>query len=137
MSEIPFELAKKYHRLMWRWLARNPEREKADWPGMEIIEERYGETRFYCFACEIAFVARGYAETGEHFCEYCPLIGWQGMPDPESPTACGNKGSKYLKWRNEKKSNNNMRSQLAMEIANAEWISEERFNQAVERSNSE
>ena len=135
MMEIPFELAKKYHRLMWRWLARNPEQEKDDWPGLRIIEERYGEIRFNCFACVIAIAARGHAETGEHFCEYCPLVGWQGKPDPESPTACGNEGSKYLKWLLESKRNNNMRSRLAMEIANAEWVSVERFNQVVERNN--
>ena len=135
--QIPFDLARKYHRYMWRWLARHPKEEKAYWPGLMIIEERYGRTRFSCFACEIAMAARGNAETGEHFCEYCPLIGWQGRPDPKSPTACGNEGSKYLKWLTENKSNNDMRSQLAMEIANAEWVSEERFNQVVERNNDE
>lgn len=135
--KIPFDLAKKYHRYMWRWLARNPEEEKTDWPGLDILEERYGETRFDCFACEIAIAARGYAENGEHFCEYCPLIEWQGRPAPGMPTTCGNGGSKYLKWLDESKRNNDMRSQLAMEIANTEWVSEERFNQVVERNNDE
>lgn len=135
--EIPFDLARKYHRLMWRWLARHPGQEKADWPGLDILEEMYGETRFDCFACEIAIAARGHAESGEHFCEYCPLVGWQGKPVPGMPTGCGNKGSKYLKWLNESKRNKDMRSQIAMEIANTEWISKERFSQAVERSNSE
>ena len=133
--EIPFELAKKYHRLMWRWLARNPEKGKGDWPGLRILEERYGEIRFNCFACEIAMAARGCAETGEHFCEYCPLIGWASKPVEEMPTACGNSGSKYLKWLHEKDCKT--RSKLAMEIANAEWVSEERFNHVVERNNDE
>ena len=137
MMEIPFELAKKYHGLMWRWLARNPEKGKGDWPGLQVIEERYGDTSFECFACEIAMAASGHAETGKHFCEYCPLIGWSGKPDPESPTACGNEGSKYLKWLTENKSHKSIRSRIAMEIANAEWVSEERFNQVVERNNDE
>ena len=136
--EIPFDLAKKYHRYMWRWLARNPEKGKGDWPGLQVIEERYGEIHFNCFACVIALAARRHEDAGKYFCEYCPLVGWQGKPNPKSPTVCGNEGSKYLKWLIENKSNGNRRSRLAMEIANAEWISEERFNQVVERNfNSE
>lgn len=69
------------HKELWDWLAKNPEKGKADWPGWEF----YCDSRLYywCFACEYArneATGKGINPTFGIKCQYCPLI-WNDDDD--------------------------------------------------------
>jgi len=47
---------KKCHEGLWGWLAKNPDKEKEDWPGFKTIDKFNLDIPFHlCFACEIGF----------------------------------------------------------------------------------
>ena len=79
------------HRDMWHWLAGNPDKEKADWPGWKYhnndVFDKEGSN--YCFLC-------GYASAipnkDINECLNCPL-GW-GITDE-----CVDDDSYYKKYR--------------------------------------
>lgn len=53
----------KNHRIMWNWLADNPDKEKVDWPGWVDYP---GRIRAGCFLCE-------YTISRDLSCSKCPL----------------------------------------------------------------
>ena len=59
----------KNHRIMWNWLADNPDKNKEDWPGWEMNYDDLfsGGEQNFCFLC-------GYvSNTPEGECFNCPL----------------------------------------------------------------
>lgn len=69
------------HREMWRWLAKNPGRWKADY--LEKFDPE-ANPHNCCYLCE--YVAENYSEG----CKYCP-VEWLGG-------VCFNDGALYSKW---------------------------------------
>jgi hypothetical protein len=58
VKKLTIEESIKLHRELWGWLAKNPKKNKEDWPGWEQIAKEYPElaTReevidSHCFAC--------------------------------------------------------------------------------------
>lgn len=111
--------AKKYHRYMWRWLARNPSKGKADWPGFKVFS-----ANSLCFACGISYVRCDYIE--DNHCGCCPITEWRiyGLEGEKWPCVAG----KYGEWRNFslfgqsfKNENLEKRSKLALEISELDW----------------
>lgn len=109
----------KYHYYMWRWLARNPSKEKTDWPGFKVF---YVES--LCFACHVSY-ERGSCLEGDH-CDYCPITEWRTSADKSEQFPCVT--GKYGKWRNFslfgrsfKNENLEKRSELALQISELEW----------------
>ncbi len=75
--ELTREEAIRLHRELWKWLAENPMKGKADWPGWEK-HKCYGEKNnerpnSYCFACEYVMQHNDRAR----ICKLCPFV-WPG-----------------------------------------------------------
>lgn len=66
---------------LWRWLQKNPEKGKFDWPGWK----KCGHMTASCPLCE-------YARQGHRIC--C-LVAWS----LSNPDDCLHKTSPYVKWR--------------------------------------
>lgn len=83
-------------RDLWKWLAKNPQAEKRDWPGWAKITE---PVQGWCFACEYA----GRREPIKHdpnpdvICDRCLLHGLWGAH-------CTAPTSPYFVWQNRKSS---------------------------------
>lgn len=71
----------RLHRVMWNWLAKNPTKQKGDWPGWKNIKENVMD---HCFACQYAI------DKGED-CTFCPFS-W-GIAK-----TCQDVGSPYREW---------------------------------------
>lgn len=69
-SNLTTTFQHKAHKRLWNWLAKNPRKQKKDWPGWHSIP--YALVRD-CFACEYAWIAREELEEGLDLCYYCPL----------------------------------------------------------------
>lgn len=78
--ELTTDSAIKLHRALWDWLAKNPGRDKEDWPGWkdfsknypdvaELIHDRYSS----CFACYVAKLTTVGVD-----CAVCPFE-WPGL----------------------------------------------------------
>lgn len=80
--ELTREEAIKRHREMWKWLAENPMKKKADWPGWS----KAGYAENHCFCCEYV---KYFSTDG---CKSCPVV-WQDTP------ACVYENSFYRKWQ--------------------------------------
>jgi hypothetical protein len=74
-------------RTLWRWLARNPTKDKSQWPGWPL----HGTVQGHCFCCEYSS-QQGYV--GQWSCDGCPLIGVAWKND------CAETKSPYNKWNN-------------------------------------
>lgn len=85
------------HRILWRWLAENPEASKSQWPGWELNGGKYEETDADCFLCEFA-----------QRCGDCPLE-WPGG-------RCLSPGSPFVK-RDKRGTTKKERANLAKQIA--------------------
>lgn len=68
------EEAMKLHRELWSWLAENPTKTKAGWPGWE----KHKNIRAHCFACEYTRLL------GTDSCADCPLEWPDGTTCEES-----------------------------------------------------
>lgn len=74
-------------RDLWRWLARNPRREKYDWPGWN----RYGTVPAYCPCCGYVIQRYGKDKLYPACVRRCPLgLLW--------PKGCSAKGSPFARW---------------------------------------
>lgn len=62
------------HKELWDWLARNPDKEKDDWPGWIGNGGEYYYVVAECFACEYDLKL---SDTEYDECRYCPL--WRGV----------------------------------------------------------
>ena len=102
--------AKKYHKKMWLWLAKNPNKNKHDWPEWDFnggdIQYVYG----HCFAC---YFDDEFFEGLE--CENCP-IKWIKKKGVDSWIVCENPDSPFHKWYSTR--DLVIRSRLARQIAN-------------------
>ena len=72
----------KNHRIMWNWLADNPDKGKQDWPGWE--DE--GLVRNHCFLCE-------YTISHNLPCKEC-LVDWGTIPNH-----CGSYYAPYTQYQ--------------------------------------
>lgn len=112
------EQAQKYHRYMWRWLARHPEREKHKWPGFRVVER----PKHHCFACWV-----GVSRHGErNKCHGCPILVWRRQDCYFVPCLCGENNT-YGQWRKAmNKFDYDVASGLAMIIAEYKWSLEKK-----------
>jgi hypothetical protein len=101
-------------------LARNPSKEKTDWPGFGVL---YAES--LCFACGTSHEID--ACLNDNHCYCCPITEWRTSAYYEGekhPCVAG----KYGEWRNFslfgrsfKNENLEKRSELALQISELEW----------------
>ena len=109
----------KYHYYMWRWLARNPSKEKTDWPGFKVFS-----AESLCFACNVSYERYNCLEDNNR-CDCCPITEWRTADKSEKhPCVTG----KYGEWRNFplfdrslKNENLEKRGELALQISELEW----------------
>lgn len=108
---------KENHKALWNWLAKNPDKEKHDWPGWKTILGLNAyplpswAIRNECFACGEASAEM----LGSLGCEKCPCD-WE-IKRLTGFAPCEKKGSLYQRWR--KVRNKTTRSRLALKIAEA------------------
>lgn len=62
------------HKALWDWLAKNPDKEKREWPGWKKNGGQFANSEFDCYACD-------YTEKNRTGCTKCPLTGWGGDGD--------------------------------------------------------
>lgn len=78
-------------RDMWAWLAKNPHKNKSDWPGWETRQPCLSA----CACCEVT-------DPAENGCAGCPLLAlWGGLPsgkDKHFFPCVDNPDSVYLAW---------------------------------------
>jgi hypothetical protein len=87
------------HEALWNWLAKNPEKEKWDWPGFKtMLTLGIKHPRTSCFLCEDIHIGCYYNSAP------CPLL------------SCMDRPGLYRKWNDSTDSEE--RSQLALAIAN-------------------
>lgn len=65
--ELTKEEAIALHHKLWDWLAKNPKKEKYEWPEWERFERLNPQLHEYCFACMVT----------SDSCEKCVLM-WPG-----------------------------------------------------------
>ena len=56
VEQLTREVAIQPHRELWDWLAKNPDKNKSDWPRWPDVEEKYGYINMICFACQIRYM---------------------------------------------------------------------------------
>ena len=122
MIEVTEENAHKYHRYMWRWLARHVGFTKRDWPGWREIKNSNSN----CFACMLADIRAGAQDPendgGFAHCSVCPVTEWREMVTDgrknEEP-ACLVYNSAFEKW--ETVWDDDEQSRLATVISEMKW----------------
>lgn len=92
----------KLHRKMWHWLAKNPTKDKLDWPEWE----NFKYVQCNCFACQYAY-NKGNSLTN---CSLCPFEWGNG-------TGCYSGNSPYRKWYNLNEFETEQRAKYALEVA--------------------
>lgn len=123
MIKVTEQNAHKYHRYMWRWLARHADRDasKKEWPGWRVIEN----TNSHCFACILADKRLGDIERHHGsfaHCTCCPIKEWReqvvdGTRNCEPACLIGN--SVFDKWESDWDDENV--SMYATTISEMEW----------------
>ncbi len=121
MIKITEENAHKYHRLIWRWLARHVGYVKRDWPGWRKIKNSNSN----CFACMLADIRAGELDPydgGFAHCSVCPIKEWRekvtdGRENDEP--ACLVYNSAFEKWQTVW--DDDEQSRLAIVISEMEW----------------
>ena len=100
------------HKLLWIWLAQNPKKNKADWPGWKFNSGPYQPIQSDCFACEYAFEITQRTAS----CEMCPLI-WYKNPIFTISCAYPDMGL-YCRWCDAMEAKNyKLASKIAWRIA--------------------
>lgn len=76
--DLTIDKAVAYHRQLWDWLSKNPDKKKKDWPGWELIKRDYPEAyattsiqSVRCFACLVT------CEMMNNSCYLC-ILEWPG-----------------------------------------------------------
>lgn len=115
-------LLKENHEALWNWLAKNPDKEKIQWPGwrtisilldLGILQNGQSSLRFHCFACE----KKGHGwDSWENCDDDCPII-WGGEQKRYTP-ACFYCGSFYSMFN---RAEGKERSEWARKIAKG-WV---------------
>ena len=121
MIETTEENAHKYHRYIWRWLARHVGYVKRDWPGWYGIKNSNSN----CFACMLADIRTGELDPddgGFAHCSVCPITEWRekvtdGRENNEP--ACLVYNSAFEKW--ETVWDDDEQSRLSIVISEMEW----------------
>ena len=121
MIKVTEQNAHKYHRYMWRWLARHVGYAKRDWPGWRKIRN----SNSYCFACMLADIRIGkFEEALGSFanCSVCPITEWRekvidGRENDDA--ACLVYNSAFEKWQTVW--DDDKQSRLAIVISEMEW----------------
>ena len=123
ISSFTSEMLQKYHRHLWRWLARNPHRMKIGWPGWKHIG---GYVPNDCFACVLA----DRRTATDKYCAHCPVREWNGMNPKEygRTTPCTMRQYGLYSMICERIDMNETIYRVCMEIADLEWISDEEHN---------
>lgn len=115
------------HKLLWEWLAKNPDKDKQDF--FKTYCKREILPKNFCYACEEALGRCKVSSTKGSMCTKCPIKKWREYSHYTIGCACINAPDNlYSDWsltdpygeENLKKLN-----QLAAEIADLEWIEEE------------
>ena|SRR3990167_5487902 len=83
MKKLTLRQALNLCSKLWRWLEKNPEMYKTDWPGWDDVD---GDVENLCFACEYDLQNKKVS-----CCYNCPLKGLWG-------TNCMKPTSPYEKW---------------------------------------
>lgn len=83
-DDIRYVQLKAFHRALWKWLAKNPDKRKFNWPAFKHLP--YIDNA--CFACEQTSRPAPIARP----CNEC-IISWSG-------NFCMSKDSEYYKWLN-------------------------------------
>lgn len=88
MEKLTLEDVYRNTRVLWAWLAENPEKMKEAWPGWWAV----GRIPVaYCWACDYD-VQQAHQFMEEATCSHCPLLElW--------PIDCLMPPSPYLKWQ--------------------------------------
>lgn len=94
------------HKELWDWLAKNPDKNKYDWPGWGFNGGKHVATRG-CFACKYVVYRYGWDKKDD--CENCPLVWPNDIYCDENSDE-----SLYGAWRNE--TDLKKRSELARQI---------------------
>ena len=113
---IDFETAQKYHRLLWRWLARNPRSRKEEWPGWFRFDFAIPND---CFACYMARMTKD----SRVFCVNCPATEWRENfnPEPFTTAACqADQYGTYLDYYDDGRVDISMK-RVCNEIADIVW----------------
>jgi hypothetical protein len=83
---------KKLHKGMWEWLAKNPKKEKCQWPGFRTIHKLgFSIPDNDCFACEFT----GSKGRIDGDCKKCPV----DFGIEKTSYNCENKNSYYQLWK--------------------------------------
>lgn len=75
------------HKKLWNWLAENPGKKKADWPGWKGMSDEELPLNL-CFACSYLEKLLGFDEL---LCSKCPLV-W------ENSGGCMDGDTSYFRW---------------------------------------
>jgi hypothetical protein len=121
MIKVTEENAHKYHRYMWRWLARHVGYTKRDWPGWKRIRNSNSN----CFACILADIRIGELDPYDGWfahCSVCPIKEWREkvtLGRKNNEPACLSYESAFDRW--ESALNTIYLDSLATEISEMEW----------------
>ena len=109
MKQITKKAALRLTRTLWRWLARNPDKNKGAWPGWKKYDD--GNVQGHCFCCEYVDQLQARRHLSNVNCPACPLTGYAWTND------CGADSSPYRKW--ERANSTLVRTRNATRIADA------------------
>ncbi len=102
-------IRKRLHKILWRWLARNPRKFKDGWPWWFLFKHiDFNSYDMECFAC-------GACDA----CENCPLDWTEGTNLKSTCTTCKLDVTFYGQWNGSM--NKQRRSELALKISNMKW----------------
>jgi hypothetical protein len=107
----------KRHKELWRWLVKNPDKEKHDWPGWVWNGGKYGRILNDCWCCKWA-EAYEYTEyilsaVSKEMCDYCPIV----FPGGNCEAGLCQNDKLFDLWRDEKE-DMGKRKKLALRILN-------------------
>lgn len=111
ITKKQYEEYGKLHKRMWLWLAKNPDKDKDDWPCWEWNSGEILEVLNYCFACKVSREARRGNANFKPCHLRCP-IKW----GTEMNTYCWGAEALFEKWCGSEDLTE--RANLAKQIAN-------------------
>lgn len=105
-----------WHRRIWMWLEKNPNKGKSDWPGWRYLEP----CPFHCVACAISKIRNGGSIGAERNCLLCPIESWAKKTNNPKYAIC--EVFQYGKWKTFKHMRcSDGKSKMASIIANLKW----------------